>query len=270
MKLKELLKDYDEVVVDTYERYVHKLKTEKNTKTGKLQNYWAANIDDTEYAHVFKKVNATGLNIEGETITLQFLKGLSVCFDYNAYKNKVLQIYPETIFDVQLVREKDIFNFSKEDGKIKYTHQIKNPFDSNEKIIGAYCIIKNRAGELIETMDMVEIGKCKEAAKTKYVWDKWEKRMILKSVIKRACKRQHNDITVNIDKIDNENYDLETVEKKDKPLELFKELIADLPNKQELEEAFISAETNDEKRQMYRNVVEIKEKTSEGKTNDNS
>jgi hypothetical protein len=33
--------------------------------------------------------------------------------------------------------------------RVIYNHTINNPFDNNKKIVGAYCIIKNRCGEFI-------------------------------------------------------------------------------------------------------------------------
>ena len=49
-------------------------------------------------------------------------------------------------------------------------------------------------------------------AKTQAIWNAWEGEMTLKSVIKRACKRHFKDVIVNIEIIDNENYDLDTVD----------------------------------------------------------
>jgi hypothetical protein len=104
---------------------------------------------------------------------------------------------------------KDDFSFLKQNGKVIYSHQIKDPFDNNAKIYGVYCIIKNRRGEFLEPLNMATIEQMKSAAKLKNVWDKWFSEMVMKSVIKRACKRHFKDITQNMDNIDNENYDLE-------------------------------------------------------------
>ena len=115
-------------------------------------------------------------------------------------------------FDLQIVCEKDTFDFRKENGEIKYTHILGNPFSNNKKTIGAYCIIKNERGQFIEVLNMNEISKMKNVAKTKNIWNTWEDEMILKSVIKRACKRHFKDIVVNIENLDNENYNLEAVD----------------------------------------------------------
>ena len=36
--------------------------------------------------------------------------------DYHTYKNKLLETYPESVIDIQLVFEEDTFNFKKENG----------------------------------------------------------------------------------------------------------------------------------------------------------
>jgi hypothetical protein len=134
-----------------------------------------------------------------------------VSYNYQAYKNRVLNVYPETKFDIQLVNEGDKFTFIKESGSVQYNHEIKNPFNKNPEIIGAYCIIKNKRGEFLETLNMTEVQKMKNVASTKNVWNNWEGEMVLKSVIKRACKRHFRDITANIDTIDNESVNLDNV-----------------------------------------------------------
>jgi len=122
-----------------------------------------------------------------------------------------LNIYPETIFDMQNVNEGDTFSFLKESGKVIYSHKMNDPFATNKKIIGTYCIIKNCRGEFIETLNQDDIKKMRNVANTQAIWDTWEGEMILKSVIKRACKRHFNDIVVNIETLDNDNYEPENV-----------------------------------------------------------
>ena len=58
---------------------------------------------------------------------------------------------------------------------------------------------------------MDEIKKIRNVAISQNAWNIWEGEMILKSMMKRSSKRHFNDIVVNIEKIDNENYELETV-----------------------------------------------------------
>jgi hypothetical protein len=46
-----------------------------------------------------------------------------------------------------------------------YSHQVANPFQ-NTKIIGAYCIIKTRRGNFLETLNPADFEEMKKASKT--------------------------------------------------------------------------------------------------------
>ena len=116
---------------------------------------------------------------------------------------------------MQNVHEGDTFSFNKENGKVIYSHKINNPFALDKQIIGCYCIMKNSRGEFLETLNMQDIEKMKAVAMTKNIWNDWQSEMVLKSVIKRACKRHFRDIIVNVEKIDNENNDLDRVNVED-------------------------------------------------------
>ncbi len=133
---------------------------------------------------------------------------------YKAFKNKIYMVYPESVIDVQLIREGDTYHFAKESGSVIYSHDIADPFDSVEpKIKGAYCVIKNKRGEFLETLNLSDYTNMKNASKMPKLWDKWESEFFLKSVIKRACKRHFNDITSAIEEKDNEIVGLEEVVK---------------------------------------------------------
>lgn len=205
--------DYKEVDIANYVGYLHKLLTEKN-KEGGNQNYWLHNnsINESQLIDVFKKVGKDGLFIDGDIITLSYRKKLIVDYSYQAYRKKLLMMHPETLFDAQVVYKGDEFHFEKQSGEVVYTHEFTKPFEQTDKnIIGAYCIVKNKQGEFIELLSTAEAMKMKEVAKTKMVWNKWESRMYLKSVIKRLCKTFFYDSFVNVEQLDNENYDLSQV-----------------------------------------------------------
>jgi len=227
-QVKNGLTDYDNINVIQYTNYLKQLETAK--KDGQLVNKWFPYFKDDAAIDIFKKVAIDNLYIDGESITLQYKGKIIASYDYHAYKNRVLNVYPESTFDMQIVNKDDDFSFHKENGKVIYSHKINNPFNPNPEIIGTYCIIKNKRGEFLETLNMTEIQKMKSAAKTKNVWDNWFSEMVLKSVIKRACKRHFKDITQNIDTIDNENYDVdrvdfdETIQKKIELLENIQDL----------------------------------------------
>lgn len=214
-KIKEGLKGYPSTEVQVFITYLQKLETEKSwsgANKGQPKNRWFGYFTEDQAINLFKKVALDGLFIDGDTITLQYKAGVMVSYNYQAYKNKLLNIYPETKFDIQNVYKGDEFTFEKKSGKVIYNHKLNNPFATDREIIGCYCIIKNSRGEFLETLNNTEIQKMRAVAKTHNVWDNWYEEMTLKSVIKRACKRHFKDITTNIEMLDNENYDLEKID----------------------------------------------------------
>ena len=205
------LKNYNPDDVAVFEAYIHRLRTEKN-KDGTLKNYWATKTTDAKFEAMFKAVVKSGLSIDGKHITIN-TNGVS--FDYVAYKNKMLMVYPESLIDVQLVYEGDEYSFSKDSGKVIYSHKIANPFGSTEdKIIGAYCVIKNQRGEFLTTLSRPEIDKHRKVAKQDYIWRAWFREMAFKTVIKKAVKVHYDDLYIEMENLDNEQYDLEKHEEK--------------------------------------------------------
>lgn len=126
------------------------------------------------------------------------------------YKNKVLSLYPEAQFDVQLIRDGDKYEFSKDSGKVIYTHQLADPFAENASpaIKGAYAVLKYSRGEVLETLDVKTYNQMKSSSMLKSSWEAWESEFWLKSVIKRVCKRAFHDEFEEIEKVDNEDYDM--------------------------------------------------------------
>ena len=218
-KIKTELKEYPQVKVENYLNYLKKLETEKN-KDGSLKNSWVKNRSEKVFIDCFKKVADIGLYIDGDIVSIQ---STGISLSYNAYKNLVLQKYPETKFDLQLVKDGDEFEFSKENGKVNYFHKMNSAFE-NKDVIGGYCIIKNKLGDFIELLGKYELEKIRKTAKTDYIWSQWTNEMYLKTIVKRACKRHFKDAVVELEEEDNKNYDLENV------------LDGDIKIKQEIEE----------------------------------
>jgi hypothetical protein len=161
------------------------------------------NNSNEQIAGLARKYKNLGLLVDGINVVITGRNMAMVTF--NGYKNKVLQTYPETLFDIQLVRNGDTFSVAKESGSVIYSHNIGNPF-GNEEIIGAYVVLKNKRGEFLETLNRDVYEKMKKASKQSYLWGEWESEFWLKSVIKRACKRHFYDVVADIDKNDNEDY----------------------------------------------------------------
>src|SRR6056297_2715033 len=101
--LKELLKGYDKLKVETYVKYINYISTVTD-KNRNLKNPWMRARGVDFLADCFKKVEAEGLTFDGKHITLQ---KTGVSYDYQAYKNKMIIAYPESLIDLQLVYKDD-------------------------------------------------------------------------------------------------------------------------------------------------------------------
>lgn len=160
------------------------------------------------YALVVKYLNA-GTNLDGTNVILSG-KNMGL-ITFHGYMNKVKQNHKKVFFDIQLVREGDTFNFSKESGKVAYDHKIANPFE-DKKIIGAYCVVKLNNGsgdESLELLNAEDFQKMKSSSRNTSTWNKWESEFWRKSVIKRACKVYFAEEVEQLNEIDNEDYGLE-------------------------------------------------------------
>ena len=219
-KIIELLSEYNQEEVENFASYCIRLLLAKK-RDGSLQNPFMQKKTNEVMATLFKRVAKDGLVFDGIHITLQ---STGISYDYIAYKNKMFLAYPESTIDVNLVYEGDDFSIAKESGGVMYSHKIGNPFDQTEKNIkGGYCIIRNKRGEFMTLLSKDDIDKHRKVAKTDFIWRQWFAEMATKTIIKKACKLHFSDIFQNIEKNDNDNYELEN------PLEL------DLKLKQEID-----------------------------------
>ena len=205
LKQKLLDKKIQEQAVNRMMAYVlGELRAEQKKEANKRPV--TNNTIDQLYTMIFKWWNM-GLPVDGVNVVISG-RGMAMV-TFHGYKNKVLETYPETKFDIQLVREGDTFNVAKESGEVEYSHTFADPFDTeSRKIIGAYVVFKNKRGEFIETLGRKDYDQMKAQSKQSSLWGKWESEFMLKSVIKRACKRHFYDVVEDIDKDDNDNYGL--------------------------------------------------------------
>jgi hypothetical protein len=227
------------VNVERFAAYCQRLLVEVD-REGKKKNPWMAQKTADVLAALFKRVQAEGLPFDGKHVTLQ---STGVQFDYVAYKNKMLLAYPETTFDLNVVREGDTFSFEQSNGKVTYSHKLADAF-ANKEIVGAYCVIRNSRGEFLTTLSRKEIDKHRAAAKTKNVWDMWFTEMATKTVLKKATKYHFDDVFEAINEVDNEGIDLTQVVGDEKEAEAVAdaikkiEAVADLKALQDLFLAF--------------------------------
>lgn len=217
--IEKSLADYPKASVGVYLDYLRTLETETD-KDRKIRAWWyKTKMTEAKAVNLFEAVAKDGLFIDGKHITLNYKSKIIVTYDYQAYKNKMLMVYPESIIDLQIVKQDDKFSFAKRDGRVVYDHKITSPFvePSPENIAGAYCIIKNNRGEFLELLGPDTIQKMRNVATTDNIWKTWYDQMVLKSVIKRACKRHFDDVVSNMEKLDNENYDLSKIDECEAP-----------------------------------------------------
>lgn len=87
------------------------------------------------------------------------------------------------------VYDSDIFRLKMDSsGDQTFEHEV-DITKKRGKVVASYCIIKLKSGEVItELLRYEDIQECKAAAKTDYVWKKWEGEMARKSALRRAMK----------------------------------------------------------------------------------
>lgn len=176
------------------------------------------------YSLVTKYLNA-GTNLDGVNVVLTGRNMAMITF--HGFLNKVKSLHPDIFFDVQLVREGDVFKFAKESGSVVYTHEIANPFD-DKPIVGAYAVVKlnNEGGdESLELLNLRDFTEMKSKSRNAKIWDQWPTEFWRKSVIKRACKVYFSEEIAELEKIDNDDFGLEddtTLENKNAILEAHK------------------------------------------------
>lgn len=203
-EIRTMLQGYNPLHIDQLITYIVRMDNEK--KDGVLVNPWMAHKTNQYIVDAFKKAADQGLVFDGVHITIS---NVGISYDYIAYKNKMLLTYPETVMDIQVVYKGDTFQFSKESGKVIYSHVFGNPFDLKEQdIIGVYAIIKNRRGESLTVLSRADIEKHMKVAKTKKIWEAWFKEMCLKTAVKKAVKVYFEDVFTEMLAEDNEENDL--------------------------------------------------------------
>lgn len=186
---------YTETEINNFTNYLTKLETSTNSRGEKVCK-WFPYLTVALAAELYSKVKAEGLTLDGKHITIVNRGGgISVDYDYIAIKNKLLVIYPETRIDFDIVYKDDTFKFYKQNGQVIYEHNINGPFRHKDNdIIGAYCVIRNKRGEFILTLDRDELNQLRQKARTDDVWQEWFRDMCVKSVIRKLLKKHFDDV----------------------------------------------------------------------------
>lgn len=210
-KIIDFLKEHDnQVHVETFANYCKKLKGEvhkSGANKGQLKNPWFQKKTEDYMASLFRKVDQEGLVFDGVNT---ILTSTGISHNFKQYRNKMLRVYPESKIDIQLVYDGDNFSFRKESGKVVYQHSFSDPFNNTDnRIVGGYCVIKNNRGEFLTTLTKDDFEKHRKVAKTDYIWKAWYPEMCKKTIIKKACSDHFDDLYSGINQQDNENIDLE-------------------------------------------------------------
>lgn len=216
--IKILEKDFknNKQEVKNFADYVYKLQAEP-------KNTWAISRQANIWADAFKKVANEWLWFDGVHITMQ---STWISFDYIAYKNKMLLVYPESKIDINIVYQWDEFEYAKIDWVITYKHKYKNPFwNTNDNIIWWYCIIKNKRWEFITILTKDEFDKHRQVARWDFIWKNWYKEMCMKTLMKKSCKTHFFDVYQVIEEEDNTQYDLTKLRWTKYTKNAFKELV---------------------------------------------
>ncbi len=208
-EIAKLLSSYDQEEVKIYISHLDELweKEEKwdDGKKTKANQWWLAQRTSENFASYFRKVAQEWLKFDGKHIVLQ---NRWISYDYVAYKNKMLLVYPESKIDIDLVYKWDTFSFSKDSWKVTYTHEIASPFDRLEtNIQWGYVVIKNARWEFLTLMSKADLEKHKATAKTQSIWKAWLAEMYRKTLMKKACSQHFKDEFQWIEEEDNKDYD---------------------------------------------------------------
>lgn len=186
------------------------------------KGWWMKEESVRKLQTYFEQVKREGLVFDGQHVSLN-KRGIT--YDYVAYKNKLLSVYPEAKVDPRLVYEGDTFTYSYDSGKLSYTYKPSDPFkQAPGGIIGAYCVIITDRGQFMTTLSKEEIDKHRQVSLMKNIWEKWYREMAYKTVIKKACKDHFNDVFEAMNEEDNKQVDLEI------PLDLPENVVNEITN----------------------------------------
>jgi len=230
-KLKKDLQKEDSQKINDLVSHLNHLKTAKK-KNGTLAYKWYCFLTHDKVIELYNRALSQKLHIDGKHITIENRGGkIQLSYDYIAYKNRLLTIYPEAKLDFNVVYKDDDFSIAKKDGKVFYSHKINNPFNNkNDDVIGVYCIIKINTGDFFITLDREEIDQLRKKATTDDIWKDWFKDMCIKSAIKKIVSKHFDDIYREINNDDNETINL------DSPIDIEQRLKTEIENIDNLED----------------------------------
>ena len=88
-KIQTSLIKYKKEEVSVFLAYLKQLENDKD-KQGQVKNKWYRYFTEDQAVDLYKKVALDDLFIDGDTITLTYKGRVMVNYNYQAYKNKLL------------------------------------------------------------------------------------------------------------------------------------------------------------------------------------
>lgn len=165
-------------------------------------------ISPEEQIALWFKAQRMHINIDGENCWFDYSNG--IMFNYIAMRNAVLSIYPRGRFDQGIVLQGDEFTCGKDQNGITYDLKKSNPFarlnfsidehthqiSSESNILGCYAAFwanDDTGTEVLEVMNLEDINSCIQSSKNLKSWSTYPTEFLIKTVIKRVCKRVRTD-----------------------------------------------------------------------------
>lgn len=133
---------------------------------------------------------------------------------YHGYIFKVKLVYRDFDCWVGWVFEGDEFSIEKGGTVENYKHAPVNPFnDKYDGARGLYCYGTYKVGgeqhSFCTPIPMSEILKARAAAKQKDIWTQWFRQQAEKTAIRNALRIKFKTLTIALDQLDNQHFDLE-------------------------------------------------------------
>lgn len=155
-------------------------------------------IDGRQHAHLVKYGNKVQLQI-----------------GYRGYLARLQSSLEGFTAHVECVYKGDTVEVIQDGLQGKVLHKKGDPFGTltDNDIIGVYCQLSYLAGgervTYVTTMNILEINKIKNKAKTSDIWNTWFTEKAKVACLRRACKAHFSAVTHDLDVIDNDAYEME-------------------------------------------------------------
>lgn len=154
-------------------------------------------IDGRQHAHLIKR---------GANATLQI--------GYRGYLDRLGKHLKGFVPVVECVYKADAIIVGRKGDQAICEHTPANPFgtQNDTDVVGAYAYLSwmtgNKRVSVVTTIDRATINKIMAVAKTKSIWNAWFTEKVKVAVIRRACKMHFSALTDDLDRADNDNFDL--------------------------------------------------------------